>query len=480
MKRQSVVNAYRDIGPDKDARDRMLKNILLSSEISPAGKDDTMKRNKMKPLVIAAVIGLMVFLMGCAVVALSLQDLKIGNVDYAGETLDVLSLEGVQDTPAYLANQEWLAFTEAYTPELDEYWVSDEAYWAYSVQNQVMVDKIDEICEKYGLKVIGKPWHEHVDCYEFLPLVGVGDLLNAQSDAKLHIPRGRFFEGGSFTVYGTLTWTDLDAPLNLTYHCIQKDVFYDVFAYVPNENVTEKSYTTEDNETVLLVESDKSGLIMADCNDCLITISIELHGGLSLERIAEQFDFAIQTNSLDTNRASEREQLSIEMVSGNGGDKDFLHRSTYREYVNDLLWSNPSEKEYTFYDLDGNGEKELLIFCDGYITNVVSMKDGKTDDGKSYCMVLCEDNVLVDKMEINGNTYYHIFCFANDGDVVFSNPKEQSIVRLKEENGIWWRTSDTAHYADYDTQITEEEAQKILSKYVSVKLDTKPLEQFAE
>ena len=125
MKRQSVVNAYRDIGPDKDARDRMLKNILLSSEISPAGKDDTMKRNKMKPLVIAAVSGLMVFLMGCAVVALSLQDLKIGNVDYAGAPRDVLSLEGVQDTPAYRANQEGLAFTEAYSPELDEYWVSD-------------------------------------------------------------------------------------------------------------------------------------------------------------------------------------------------------------------------------------------------------------------------------------------------------------------------------------------------------------------
>ena len=58
MKKQSVVNAYQNIRPDEESKDRMLRNILLSSEISPAGKDDTMKHKKMRPMVLAALVAL--------------------------------------------------------------------------------------------------------------------------------------------------------------------------------------------------------------------------------------------------------------------------------------------------------------------------------------------------------------------------------------------------------------------------------------
>ncbi|MGN0384292.1 MAG: hypothetical protein ACI4EX_00220 [Lachnospiraceae bacterium] len=76
----------------------------------------------------------------------------------------------------------------------------------------------------------------------------------------------------------------------------------------------------------------------------------------------------------------------------------------------------------------------LHSFCNGYIGSIVGMKDGKTDEGKSYRLVLCEDNILVHwpaDPYADGEYWYHIFRFANDGDPVFSNPKEQSIVRLK-------------------------------------------------
>ncbi|MBR4289143.1 MAG: hypothetical protein IKT52_00695 [Oscillospiraceae bacterium] len=457
--------------------------------------NQTYTRRKLRPLIIAAIIGISVLLMGSAIAVMNLQDLIIGErttgrgeiLDADGNILveteltqDVISLQGIQSTPAYLANQEWLQFTQTYKPEAGEYWESNENYWAYSVLDQTMADKIDEICDKYSLKVIGKPWHEHVDCYQFLPIVGIEDLLKADSTAKLNIPSGRFFEGGSFTVYGTLTLKDQENPLNLTYHCIKKDVFYDVFAYVPRVNVTEKHYTTDENESVLLLYSNKSGLILANHNEYFITISVDLVDGVSLEQVADVFDFTVQGKPIDTDKANEREQLSLNIVAENSTDQNFLRRPTYHEYVNDLLRSNPSDRDYTFYDLDGNGEKELLIIYDGFISNVVCMHDGKTDEGKSYHMKLCEDNVLIDEMEIGGNTYYHIFRFANDGEAVFSNSKEQSIIRLKHEAGVWWCTSDTAHYADYDTQITEDEAKEILNKYIPVQLDTKPLKQFAE
>ena len=450
---------------------------------------------------IAAAAALLVALAGCAVVyMLHMKDLKIGEHTVVStqqksdegteKELYVLSLQGIQDSPNYLANQEWLAFTQTYEPELGAYWESEEQYWAYSVQNQVMVEKLDEICEKYSLKVIGKPWHEHMDCNVFLPLVGVNTLLQPESDAIIHIPQGRFFPGGSFTVYGNIKRSAEEPASEFTYHCVHKDVFYDVYAYVDPNVVRERNYTTSGGASVLLLESDKSGMIMADCEDCFISVTVTLPDGISLESIADQFDFSIQSSAPDASAAAAREQASIDAFYGDM-DKDRFRRPTYREYVEDLLDAqreqvmlgfDPSEipeREYAFHDLDGNGEQELLIVIDGRINTVVGWKDGKTNEGKTYSMILCQDNVLIDKMQLLvDECWYHIFRFADNGDTVFSNPKEQSIVRLKEVKGSWWRTSSTDHYAEFDTQISEAEAMEILNAYTPIDLDTKPLTEF--
>ena len=206
---------------------------------------------------IAAVIALALLLAGCGIAyVLSLRQLELGtqtiplptdaSQDGTAPTetemqLTVFSLQGIEGTPNYQANQEWLAFTQSYTPSGGEYWDSDPAYWAYSVQDQTMVDKLDEICAKYGLKVIGKAWHEQVDCNKFLPLLGIDSLLKAGTDATLSIPAGRYFPGGSFTIYGTLNLGD--AAEMFTYQCVKKDVFYDVFGYTnPDSRHREKLY----------------------------------------------------------------------------------------------------------------------------------------------------------------------------------------------------------------------------------------------
>lgn len=60
MKRRSVQHAYQNIRPDEKAKDRMLRNILLSSEISPAGKDEKkMRKSAGRIILIAAIIALM-------------------------------------------------------------------------------------------------------------------------------------------------------------------------------------------------------------------------------------------------------------------------------------------------------------------------------------------------------------------------------------------------------------------------------------
>lgn len=495
---------------------QLLKGLTgIDSEFLVRVEQRTDKQKEMKshrgihrPFLLAALIALLLMLVGCGIVyVLHLQDLKIGEQtvpqtqyddsgNQIGETevhLDVLSIQGIKGTPNYLANQEWLSFTNSYTYTGGEYWESEPEYWAYSVQNQEMVDKLDEICAKYGLKIIGKPWHEHIDCNPFLTLLGIDSLLKPNADAALSIPAGRFFPGGSFTIYGTLKLAETD---NLfTYHCVKKDVFYDVFGYVDGDSVLERNYTTTDGVPLLLLESNQSGMILADREDCFFTLSVDLTGDATLEQIAECFDFTIHTDPPDAAAADAREQASLEEMNSRQGDPNMLRRPTYGEYVADLIQSDemwrsidpeytPPSKEYAFYDVDGNGTEELLIFYNGYIGNIVGLKNGITDDGKSYHMYLCEDNVLVDfDSEPNGlgEYRYHIFRFANDGDPVFSNPKEQSIVRLKKcADGTWWRTSSTEHYAEFDTEISEAEAMEILNSYKPVELETRPLTQFED
>lgn len=48
------------------------------------------------------------------------------------------------------------------------------------------------------------------------------------------------------------------------------------------------------------------------------------------------------------------------------------------------------------------------------------------------------------------------------------------------KDGVWWRTSSTEHYVDFDTQITEEEAVEILNSYKPMELDFRPLTEFEE
>lgn len=79
-----------------------------------------------------------------------------------------------------------------------------------------------------------------------------------------------------------------------TYQCVKKDVFYDVFGYTNPDTVTERNYTTSDGVPLLFLESEQSGMILADREDCFLSLSIMLDGNVSLEKIAECFDFTIQ------------------------------------------------------------------------------------------------------------------------------------------------------------------------------------------
>ena len=72
---------------------------------------------------------------------------------------DLLSLAGVEGSPEHEADVEWQEFLESY--DQDESILAavgnsptgfEEEYGEYLCYRQEMADKIEEICEKYGLR----------------------------------------------------------------------------------------------------------------------------------------------------------------------------------------------------------------------------------------------------------------------------------------------------------------------------------------
>ena len=120
-----------------------------------------------RSLTVAAIIALMLFLMGCAaVVLLHLNDLKIGERTYTQHPLyledgtktpatekvkEIISVQGFAESPNQKAAKEWYEFTKAYDiaqkyPDGIPDFTPPKDYDAYWVLTQELVDKVDDIC----------------------------------------------------------------------------------------------------------------------------------------------------------------------------------------------------------------------------------------------------------------------------------------------------------------------------------------------
>ena len=255
-----------------------------------------------KPLLIAAIIGLLMLLIGCAAYFYSLQQLVV--IDHTKEVIavveedisknatetvpkadagpivaeKVLSLQGYEGSPAYLALQEWWEYAIDYTiqnPELR--FASDyqrpEAYTKYPCYSQDMVDKVDEICSKYGLHLLGKS--TFITDADGMEANGLSGVLSDKAAPRCFY--GHLYEDGSFTASGELELSgDYEKTVQFQMHNIRKDTFYT--AHLGLNNMSDNiqwNYTTVDGHTALLALSDRTGLIFVENEGRFISVIIE-------------------------------------------------------------------------------------------------------------------------------------------------------------------------------------------------------------
>ncbi len=258
-----------------------------------------------RPFLIAAIIGLLMLMMGCAAYFYSLKQLVV--IDHSEDVIatieeddtglisddiaessqetisgpivaeKILSMQGYEGSPSYNALQEWLTYATEYTIQNPELRFSDEfqrpeAYTEYSCYSQDMVDKVDELCNKYGLHLLGKSLF--ITDAAGMEEKGLSGVLSEEAMPRCFY--GHLYQDGSFIASGELEFSrDYEKTVQFQMHNIKKDAFYTVHLGLNNmSDYMQWNYKTQDGYNALLALNDKTGLIFVENEGRFISIII--------------------------------------------------------------------------------------------------------------------------------------------------------------------------------------------------------------
>ena len=393
------------------------------------------RRSIRRPLLIAALVAIMLLLVGCGVAyVLKTEQLKLENttgyvhqVDsdthIVGPTVPVerkvLTLSGLAGTPSYQAAQEWYEFKQSYDPEhriivqlqsegkIPEY---PKAYSAYNIYTQEMKDKLDEIVQKYNLKLAGGvvPFRS---TKQLCRALGIQNEWTGAGDGHVRITTGWIYEGGNlnlgydFSLPQTADSQRVDTSGDIYYR--RKDCFSEDTVEVgagallgENYGLREWNYTKSDGTNVLIVRSSSDWRAWLICDQPQTTVSVMVAARLEAYSDDEQGNAIIY--------ATEMTDRQLEVLAEN---VDFSLVPTIDPTV-DLTGGAV-----------GNGET-----IDGY---TVMLKSAKADEYLSEIVLSItapEGVVLMDgktrlefgddvSLALDGVNYYAYHCEAEeDGD----------------------------------------------------------------
>lgn len=260
-----------------------------------------------KGLLIAAVIVVMLTLVGCTVAyVMQMKDFRVGQQEatkpvygengwsiegYAPVTEQVLTLGGLEGSPNFLAAREWYGFLKGYDPdnqllvklgeegEIPEF---PAEYDAYNIYTQEMKDKLDEIVKTYGLKLAGEELTFPMEkgLYDAL---GLETLLKTEDGITVAGNGGSCYENGNFRLNLSLTVpADEESRMETTSGTLQwsrKDCFSESLVTIEETDDWEEwNYTCDSGRTVLVLRShtDSRGWIIWDRGDGILSLQVSV------------------------------------------------------------------------------------------------------------------------------------------------------------------------------------------------------------
>ena len=234
------------------------------------------------------------------------EDDPLEDVPEKDRKIGVIEREEVQDTSVPFEESGSISLKEvdmistaglAGSPECD----ACAEYEAYTCYTQEMADKVDEICEKYGL--IKKTGFEQSENYSGLcESTGVGDFLGAASEeAAMEYEESYYYADGSFEVSANAIAAGSMSDCQIG-RCA-KGTFDATVLNVGNiEEYRQWTYKTKCGVTVFLANNGTSkALILADLEKSFIAVNVM--GNIrtntfdvsdeTLEKMADSIDFSV-------------------------------------------------------------------------------------------------------------------------------------------------------------------------------------------
>lgn len=447
---------------------------------------------------------------------LRLQDLKVAEYrpttptvyDENGEVISLPTLAPRTQITLQGANQEalaeWNSFCRDYDPDgaivtandNNELGIPNPYYIPYGCYSWEMVNKLDEIVQKYDLKLLSPD----VGCQSYESSVLFSSLgIDGVFHGDVEYLAGYFYPEGTFNIAllfrpDTDQWPYED---NLaSYYYSVKEYFDPVYYEVADlENCTQWNYTRSDGRTVLLVMNDEQARIITDLQDALVTVSFassKWDGGnkvqmtqSALEQISEQFDFSIQPHPADMTKVDAlMEAARAAYEAERAAAAENLYTKGYEQYIQQKLEKAAAHSTrmrdglfYALCDLNGDGVMELLSGGKASLWEILSMRDGKSyqyaDCEKISSLAalqftVCENHVLeLERTRDNSAEIWYYFRAEAEGLTYLEG--------LEKNEDTWYSlpvSPTEGPDAEVRTEITEQQAQAIIASYVP--LETQP------
>ena len=478
---------------------------------------------------ITAIVIMILCLVGCAVAYFfSLQDMKIGEYNFYvppaydedGNLIPVETHAPITQISLQGANKdalaEWLAFRNAYDPDLEIAGQADQTMkageplgipenyqYTYGCYSQEMADKLNEIVEKYELKLLATD----ITCqtYESSILfdsLGIDSLFLPAATVEQESCNGYFFPEGTFDISMHLNLEAGNWKLEnnlVSYRYSIKEFFDPAYGAIGEINdYAQWNYTRKDGKTVLLVLNERTARIYADLPDAFVSIYVDpeiwVNGekvsmtSVVLEEISELFDLSIKPGTVDMAQveqlmAKARADYEAEQAA-KIAEQIEKHESKYvegyQEYVNYRLETayRPERMSYLLYDVNSDGTDELIIQS----STILSMKDGTSykyfdiNEVKiaGATFYPCEGNTFELCHELFAMHQYYFYRAEAEGASFITG-----VIHDTNED-IWYRSLSGGSYDENIEQISAEEAQKIRDSYTRVEIDMLPLQKYGQ
>ena len=290
MTPDDIYRAYDGLRPDEDARERMLRNIRAETASFPI-QTCRRRRSFRGALLLAAALAL-VLTFGTVTYATDLFGLRSvilyhqsGNSDEPYSDTDVLSLQGLADSPEAMANTRWQSFYNSYDPDGSILAAAvssgdtalDSRYDAYPCYTREMADELDALADEYGLELLSSPTLYGSDARYMLPRQMADSLPESGAAYDHQFDGGYCYDCGSFMAEGTFIFGDgqWSCPTSYQFVCSRKG--YLSVSYLPIGNAdeyTQWEYETACGVTATLAMGPDKALIIVDRPETYLVVNV--------------------------------------------------------------------------------------------------------------------------------------------------------------------------------------------------------------